>query len=299
MNKTIQIVAPGFYAELTERQKKHIQTFLTKHDFKVKWGKNVFKKSVPLSVKQYRAKDVERLTDLTDAFRQNPDIIMAMRGGGSVARLLPLLDWNIIKKSKSVLVGFSDLTVLQNVYYAKTHKPSITGMLAVFIKDTPQESVTTTFFSILNGNGIEFKGLPCYAKGVASGTLIGGNLSSFVSLIGTPYMPSCKGKILLLEEIEEPPYKLDGMLTHLKNAGIFDQLNGVLLGDFYNCKNTYDTSDDNAYKVLKNFFKDFKIPVVYGLPYGHTSQHFCLPFGTKATLDTTKHLVHIDGIRKK
>ena len=137
---------------------------------------------------------------------------------------------------------------------------------------------------------MDFKGLPSYAKGTASGILIGGNLTSFAGLIGTPYMPSCTGKILLLEEVEEPPYKIDEMLIHLKNAGIFDKLNGVLLGDFYKCRNTYDTTDDHAY---------FKIPVMYGLPYGHTPQHFCLPFGTKATLNTTKRTVHIDGIKKR
>ena len=124
------------------------------------------------------------------------------------------------------------------------------------------------------------------------------NLSSFVKFLGTPYMPSCKGKILLLEDVEEPPYKLDGMLTHLKNAGIFDKLNGVILGDFYQCRNTYDKTDAQAYLVLKNFFKDFKIPVIYGLPYGHAPQHFCLPLGTKAYMNTTDGRVHIDGIKK-
>ena len=98
--------------------------------------------------------------------------------------------------------------------------------------------------------------------------------------------------------MEEAPYRLDRMLTHLKNSGIFDQLSGVLLGDFYQCRNNDDKSDDAAYQVLMRFFKNFKIPVIYGLPYGHTPQHFCLPFGTKVTMNPTKGIVHIDGLKK-
>ena len=297
MNKTIQVIAPGFYANLTAQQKKYVGRVFKKYGYKTTWGKNAAKKTVQLSVKQFMATDDERLSDLMNAFKANSDVIMAVRGGGAVARLLPLINWDILKKSTSLFVGFSDTTIFQNTYYAKTGKPSITGMIAKYAAQKPQESIITSFFNALNGGSIDFKGLPCYAKGVASGVLIGGNLSSFIKLVGTPYMPSCKGKILLLEDVEEPPYKLDGMLTHLKNAGIFDKLNGVILGDFYNCRNTYDTTDDNAYEILKNFFKDFKIPVMYGLPYGHTPQHFCLPFGTKATLNTTKKIVHIDGLK--
>ncbi|MBQ4471628.1 MAG: LD-carboxypeptidase [Alphaproteobacteria bacterium] len=296
--KQVHIIAPGFYGNFTALQKKRIQTFFTKNHFQAKWGKNAFKKTVQLSVKQFRATDRERLDDLMNAFKAKADVIMAVRGGGAVARLLPLIDWNILKKSPSVFAGFSDLTAFQNVYYAKTGKPSITGMIAKYVAEKPQESITTSFLNTLNGGGMTFAGLPCYAKGSASGILIGGNLTSFTGLVGTPYMPSCKGKILLLEEVAEPPYKLEAMLTHLKNAGVFDKLNGVVLGDFYLCRNTYDKTDDNAYKVLENFFKGFMIPVIYGLPYGHTPQHFCLPFGTKATIDTKKKTVTIDGLKK-
>ena len=299
MKKIIRIIAPAFYAQLTAYQKTNIQKFLEKHDFKVQWGKNVFKQTVALSVGQFRASDKERLSDLMKAFQQNINMVIAIRGGGGVARLLPFIDWDILKKSTSLFVGFSDLTAFQNAYYAKTGKSSVTGMIAVYLKEKPQETVISSFFNALNGGDIKFEGLPCYAKGKTSGILIGGNLTSFVGLIGTPYLPSCKGKILLLEEIAEPPYKLEAMLTHLKNAGIFDKLNGVLLGDFYQCRNTYDKTDENAYHVLRNFFKDFKIPVIYGVPYGHTVQHFCLPFGTKTTLDTAKGIVHIDGLQKK
>lgn len=298
MNKTIQIIAPSFYAQLTAKQKKHIQTFLTKHNFQVLWGKNTFKQTVEISVGQARASDKERLKDLMNAFKKNPDIILAIRGGGSVSHLLPLINWDLLKKSTSIFAGFSDLTAFQNAYYAKTGKPSITGIIASHLKEQPQESITASFFNTLSGGGINFNGLPCFASGHTTGTLIGGNLSSFMHLIGTPYLPNLKGKILLLEDVAVPPYKIDEMLTHLKNAGIFDKINGVILGDFYKCRNVLDKTDNNAYNVLKNFFKGFKIPVMYGIPYGHTPQHFCFPLGTKTTMDTKKKIVFIDGIKK-
>lgn len=293
MKNSIQIVAPASYAPLTARQKKAIENFFIKKGWDLHWGTNVFKKTA-----LFGATDAERISDLTKAFKKNASVIMALRGGYGSSRLLSKINWDLLKKSHSLFAGFSDLTAFQNAYYTKTSKPSITGMIATYLKEAPDQAITTSFFNILQGGDIDFKGLPYIAKGTASGVLIGGNLTCFESLIGTPYIPNLKGKILLLEEVSEPPYRIDRMLTHLKNAGVFDKLNGVILGDFYQCRNTTDTTDDTVYRVLKDFFKGFKIPVMYGLPYGHTPQHFCLPFGTKATMDSTKKIIHIDGIKK-
>ena len=294
MNKEIKIVAPASYAILTATQKKNIIKFFQKKGYKPTWAKNAFKKTTYLG-----ATDKEKLADLTDAFKRNAFLIMGLRGGYGSARLLTKINWEILKKSTSLFAGFSDLTTFQNAYYTKTGKASITGILAVDAKQKPDTTLEQSFDNVVSGGAITFHGLPNYSKGKASGTLIGGNLTCFESLIGTPYIPNLKGKILLLEDVGEAPYRIDRMLTHLKNAGVFDKINGVILGDFYKCRNTGEETDDPVYNILKNFFKDFKIPVMYGLPYGHTPQHFCLPFGTKTTMDTTKKIIHIDGISKK
>ena len=294
MKKKIQIIAPASYANLTEAQKKYIISFLQKNDFSPSWAPHTFTQEF-----LFRASDKHRLSDLMNAFKKNIPIVMTIRGGSGSANLLPLIDWNILKESSSLFVGFSDLTTFQNAYYTMTGKPSLTGMVAQYICPKQDPSLWTSFVKTLEGQGFDFKGLPNLAPGKASGVLIGGNLTCFQSLIGTPYLPKLKGKILLLEEVAEAPYRVDRMLAHLKNAGIFDKVNGVILGDFYQCRNDDDKTDGPVYNVLKNFFKGFKIPVVYGLPYGHTSQHFCLPFGTVASMDTQKRMLHIDGLQKK
>ena len=294
MKKRIQIIAPASCAKLTTKQKEYIDSFLQKNNFSPNWAPYVFTKEV-LS----RASDPHRLSDLMNAFKKNIPVIMSFRGGYGSSRLLPLIDWKVLKESSSLFVGFSDLTSFQNAYYAMTGKSSLTGMLAKYICPKQDLSLWTSFVKTLEGQGFDFKGLPHLASGKASGTLIGGNLTCFQSLIGTPYLPKLKGKILLLEETTEPPYRVDRMLTHLKNAGVFDHVNGVILGDFYQCRNDEDKTDGPVYQVLKDFFQNFNIPVVYGLPYGHTPQHFCLPFGTTAWIDTQKRMLHIDGISKK
>ena len=291
MKKEIKILAPASYALLTTAQKKNIIKFFQKKGYTTTWAKNAFNKTTYLG-----ASDKEKLNDLISAFKKNTFLIMAVRGGYGSSRLLSQIDWEILKKSTSLFAGFSDLTAFQNAYYAKTGKPSMTGFLAGDTKQKPDPALEESFDNIVSGGSISFNGLPHFCKGKASGTMIGGNLTCFETLIGTPFMPNLKGKILLLEDVGEAPYRIDRMLTHLKNAGVFDKVAGVILGDFINCRNTGETSDQYVYDILKNFFKGFKIPVMYGLPYGHTPQRFCLPFGTKAMMDTTKKIIHIDGI---
>lgn len=291
MKKEIKIIAPASYALLTTVQKKNIIKFFQKKGYEASWAKNTFNKTTYLG-----ASDKEKLNDLISAFKKNTFLIMAVRGGYGSSRLLSQIDWEVLKKSTSLFAGFSDLTAFQNAYYAKTGKPSMTGFLAGDTKQKPDPALEASFDNIVSGGSISFNGLPHFCKGKASGTMIGGNLTCFESLIGTPFMPNLKGKILLLEDVGEPPYRIDSMLTHLKNAGVFDKVAGVILGDFINCRNTGETSDQYVYDILKNFFKGFKIPVMYGLPYGHTPQRFCLPFGTKVMMDTTKKIIHIDGI---
>ena len=294
MTKKAIIIAPSSFWPTKSKDKKDIAVFFQKNGYSVTWSKSAQKDE-----KIIGSKDKEKAIELNNAFKQKQDVILALRGGYGSARLLPLLDWKNIKKSKSLFVGFSDSTVFQNAYYARAKKPSISGMLARFLMNKPDKTLTHSFTNCLLGGGIEFHGLPSFAKGRARGILIGGNLTCFTTLLGTPYLPSLKGKILLLEEVGEAPYRIDRMLVHLQNAGIFNKVRGVVLGSFYNCRNKNETCDKEVYNVLTRFFKGFKIPVIYGCPYGHEPQHFCLPFGTKTTIDTEKQILRIDGISKK
>ncbi len=294
MPKAALIVMPSSYHKMTSQNKSTIAQIFKQHDYTVKWAPHA-----QTCEKAFGILDNEKAQDLHQAFAQQPDIIMALRGGYGSERLLPKLNWGKIKKSKSLFVGCSDTTVFQNAYLAKTGKASITGMIATFLINNTYSKTTKNFFQLLSGQDVDLKKFSTLAPGHATGTVIGGNLSCFITLIGTPYMPKLKGKILLLEEVHEAPFRVDRMLTHLKTAGVFDQINGVILGTFHECVHPKENEDIEVHQVLKNFFANFKIPVITDIPYGHSPQHICLPLGTKAIIDTQKNILHIDAPSKK
>src|SRR5207302_6150234 len=125
-------------------------------------------------------------------------------------------------------------------------------------------------------------------RGKASGEFVGGNLSLLCTTLGTPYQPSFKGKILFLEDLEEPPYRFDRMLTHLLNAGVLQQVAGIAVGINKNCtdpklkraKEYRQTLED----VLRERLLPLKVPMVSGLPFGHVPYNATLPVGVSATL---------------
>jgi muramoyltetrapeptide carboxypeptidase len=122
--------------------------------------------------------------------------------------------------------------------------------------------------------------------GKAQGRLIGGCLSLVVSLLGTKFFGDISGKILFLEEIGEKPFRLDRMLTHLRNAGVFDRIAGLLLGDFHNC-----WTDDDSFtlpEMIEQILGHRKLPVLAGLPFGHSDDKMTLPLGIEIELDADK-----------
>jgi muramoyltetrapeptide carboxypeptidase len=125
--------------------------------------------------------------------------------------------------------------------------------------------------------------------GTAEGRLIGGNLSLLCAAIGTPFEPSFKGKILFFEDIDEKPYRLDRMLTHLLNAGILAQVAGVAVGTNVDC-NDPDAKEGGEYRqsaedVVNERLSGLRVPVVTGLPFGHVDLNATIPVGAKARLD--------------
>jgi len=140
--------------------------------------------------------------------------------------------------------------------------------------------------------GYRGKTVSVLRRGVASGQLLGGNLSVLCTTLGTPYQPSFKDKILFFEDLDEPPYRFDRMLTHLLNAGMLRQVAGVAVGINKNCldpkarraKEYRQTVQD----VLKERLLPLKVPVVTGLPFGHVPLNATLPLGVQAMLDGNK-----------
>src|SRR5262249_40146902 len=129
----------------------------------------------------------------------------------------------------------------------------------------------------------------CIHPGVATGPLLGGNLSILCTTLGTPYQPSFRNKLLFFEDLAEVPYRFDRMLTHLLNAGVLQQVAGIAIGINANCrdpkakkaKEYRQTMDD----VMKERLLPLKVPIVCGVPFGHVPMNATLPIGIKAKLD--------------
>jgi len=292
---TIGIVAPAsapIDAKAIDRSVKVLQSL----GFKVKLGKHLRKKQGFLA-----GSDEERLGDLMSMFR-DPEVkaILCVRGGYGTARLLPLLDYKVIRANPKIFVGYSDITSLHCAFLKKANLVTFHGPMlhSDFCKKDMPDFTLQSFLNTLTQPYAAGSICKTYhgkisvlRRGKASGRLLGGNISLLCTTLGTPYQPSFKKKILFLEDLDEAPYRFDRMLTHLLNAGVLQQVAGVAVGLNRNCidpqakkrKQYWQTVED----VLKERLAPLKVPVVAGLPCGHVPLNATLPMGVQAELDGT------------
>ena len=292
---TIGIVAPAsapIHAKAIDRSVKVLQSL----GFKVKLGKHLRKKQGFLA-----GSDEERLGDLMSMFR-DPEVkaILCVRGGYGTARLLPLLDYEVIRANPKIFVGYSDITSLHCAFLKKANLVTFHGPMlhSDFCKKDMPDFTLQSFLNTLTQPSAAGSICKTYhgkisvlRRGKASGRLLGGNISLLCTTLGTPYQPSFKKKILFLEDLDEAPYRFDRMLTHLLNAGVLQQVAGVAVGLNRNCidpqakkrKQYWQTVED----VLKERLAPLKVPVVAGLPFGHVPLNATLPMGVQAELDGT------------
>jgi muramoyltetrapeptide carboxypeptidase len=247
--------------------------------------------------------DRERAADLMGMFT-HPQIrgIICLRGGYGTGRLLTRLDYAQIRRKPKVFAGYSDITALHcamaryanlvtfhspmlNEGLGSAHFPSFSnrGFLRLVSQSEPAGSIV---------RGYRARTITPLRRGVAEGRLIGGNLSLLVTILGTPFQPSFRNRLLFLEDIGEEPYRLDRMLTHLLNAGVLQQVAGVAVGVNRDCEDpqarrTREYRQSQA-EVLAERLKPLGVPVVTGLPFGHQPLHATLPVGARARLDANR-----------
>ncbi|MDY7229023.1 S66 peptidase family protein [Hyalangium rubrum] len=218
--------------------------------------------------------------------------LFCARGGYGTMRLLPELP--LADAAPSVLVGFSDITAvhlaLQALGRVSIHGPVLTQL------GRQSSDVHERLFRLLESPepAPPLTGTATYVPGTAEGPLIGGNLSLFASLLGTPYLPSLDGAVLLLEDIGERPYRVDRMWTHLRLAGVFERVSGIVLGDFTDCdeKNAAYNSAD----VLRSLAQEAGVPCAAGFPIGHGAVNQPVPLGTTVRLDAGEaRLTFLEG----
>lgn len=236
--------------------------------------------------------DAERLEDLHWAF-SNKDInaIWCARGGYGCSRLLPNINYNLIKKNPKILIGFSDITALVNAIYLKTGLVTFHGPVGAsdFTEYTKEHLIVVLMEGkeqhIINlpNEELNHEPIKLNAKKI-KGEIAGGNLSLLAAMAGTPYAVDFKNKFAIIEDVGEKPYRIDRMLTQLRQACNLSKSCGIALGDFSGCD-----SDKNNSLTLDQTLRgqlDFKnVPVGYRFPFGHTDNHCTLPIGINAELD--------------
>ncbi len=258
--------------------------YLKKVGFKVMSGEHIYKKNRYLA-----GSDQERLSDLHDMF-SNPEIsaIFVARGGYGSARLLDNVDYSLIRNNPKNLSGFSDTTALQLAIFSKTRLVTYSGItLCTDCNRDGLSRLTNDYFWNLcrNGEFNHIQNLNIIKPGNATGTLIAGCLSIITSLTGTEYIPPLDHSILVIEDVNEEPYKIDRMLTQLRLNGVFEKINGLVFGHFKNC-----TPENKNHGDVEAIFKEVaeyvEGPVFSNLDYGHDINRIILPVGADIQLST-------------
>ena len=231
------------------------------------------------------AEDAARAGDLMRAWCDpNVSALVCARGGYGVHRMVDLLDWPALAKAgPKVLVGFSDVTALHQAFAAHlgmstVHGPVVTSLGAG--DDESRERLRSLLLDPVPGLSITPTAARTVVGGQADGVLVGGNLALVAAEAGTPNRMPAAGSIAVLEDVDEPAYRLDRLLTQLLRSGWFDQVHGIVLGDFTGGVTT-ETLDDLA----RDRLGALGVPVVAGAAFGHAARNLAFPLGVRAHLD--------------
>ncbi|WP_432362507.1 S66 peptidase family protein [Sporosarcina sp. UB5] len=290
---TIGIVAPS--SPPNQESLERSLAFLEQLGLKWKFGRHV------KNVTGYLAgTDDERLQDLEDMFA-DPAIsgIICAGGGYGSARYTDWLDLQLIRENPKVFWGFSDITFLHTAIGLYSNLVTFHGpMLASCVgKDTFHELSAKMFQQLFEPMELhyteEISPLKTFGKGSAQGELVGGNLSLLANTIGTKFEIDTKGKLLLIEDIGEEPYRVDGMLNQLRMAGKFADAAGIVIGDFSDAEPKKQQRTLSLNDVFQHYLGDLRKPVVEGFKIGHCEPHFAIPLGVEAKLDADRKTLTI------
>lgn len=232
--------------------------------------------------------DEARLAQLYAA-ADDPDVqlVMAVRGGYGLTRLLPDIDFERLAASGKLFVGYSDITALQMGLYTKAGALSYAGPLLAgdFGAEEPCDFTLRQFWDCLAGPTHRIVEQACGNPSLdVSGTIWGGNLAMLASLIGTEWFPRIEGGILFVEDIAEHPYRVERILLQLMQAGVLARQQALVLGDFSGYRLG---AMDNGYDfdaMLAHLRATLPIPVLTGLTFGHVPRRVTIPFGAQARL---------------
>lgn len=232
--------------------------------------------------------DDQRASDLQGAWC-DPAVaaVLCARGGSGAARVVDRLDWAALREAgPKVLVGFSDVTVLHEAVAHHLGLSTLFGPMpaaATFGGTHPEDAVTVdhlrrTLFEPASVRTLGHPGTACHVGGRVSGVTVGGTLALLANTVGTPESRPATGAIAVLEDVAEPAYRLDSILTQLLRTGWFDGVAGVVLGSWTDC-------GDGAVETVVERLEVLGVPLLSGLPFGHGVPSLTVPLGLEAGLD--------------
>lgn len=291
---TIGLVCPAYSAFIKEEVQITVES-LQSMGFKVVLGKHIFDRYGNLA-----GKDEDRAADINEMFADKKiDAIMAMHGGWGCARILPLLDYKLIKKNPKIFIGYSDITALLLGIYSQTGLVTFHGPVG----SSTWNSFTVDYFknTLIDGNATVMSNpvrksdnlvqvddrIYTITAGKASGKLIGGNLTVLSHILGSKYVPDFKGAILFIEDVQEDTYRIDRMITQLKLAGILNQISGFIFGKCTDCPPSKNYGSLTLEDIFEDHIKPLKIPAFSGAMIGHIKDKFTVPVGIEADIDAT------------
>ena len=257
------------------------------------WGLEViFGKHIETKANHFAGSDSERASDFQWALNQpNIKAIWCARGGYGSLRIIDKLNFEGFKKFPKWIVGYSDITVLHSTLNYLGYE-SIHGMMCINLTEDEQaiKSSIETLKSALFGtlDSYEIKGHTDNKLGIASGQLIGGNLSLLTATLGSKTSLKTKGKVIFIEEIGEYKYHIDRQLQSLKRAGYFKQCSAVIVGDMSKLKTNNPEWGQTIEALILDILEDTNIPVAFGFPAGHELENRALYFGRHIKLNVTK-----------
>lgn len=291
---TIGVISPA--GPITGGHIKHLEDGLMKLKnlgYKIVLGHYIYNSRGYLA-----GNDVQRAYDLMQMFaRKDVQAIFCSRGGYGTERLVDFLNIDIIKENPKILAGFSNITFLLNLFYQSAGLITFHGPMIRKLGTEKEDCNLDFMLDVLTEKRESFEiSVPTSSSfnvlvpGKSTGILVGGNLTTLISTLGTKYEIDTNGRILLLEDVDEPAYAIDRMLTLLKNSGKLDRCLGIILGEFTNCE---DSCGRNVDSISREIICPLGKPAVHCTAIGHGRYNITLPVGALVKMDTAAGSIRV------
>ncbi len=290
---TIAIISSA--RKISKQELEPSISIIEKEGYRVLLGENIFKED-----HQYSGNDLQRISDLHDAF-QNTEVkaILFARGGYGSVRLLELVDLEIIKSNPKWIIGYSDVTVFHSYFHEQIGIQTIHGSMPINFGAYQQDDLPIqSLFNALEGKKLhyEIESSADNKLGGTEGIIVGGNLSIIYSLRGTLADVKTDNKILFIEDLDEYLYHIDRMMMNLKIGRKLDRLKALVVGGMSDMNDNTIPFGKTAKEIILDAVKDFDYPVLFDFPAGHIKQNYALRLGSFVRIEINTEKAYLDFI---